>query len=159
MVFRVSEQDQTKARCETLEMPFRGLWDEKLNQPIFSSVNLSATMQYYDDQPFVGDLSIKLIFKNGGVGTFLEMFNNVLRTTRVQLNRERRMGAQPDPIPQSNSGASAPPPQEFMPNQNEAFIDPSDPSQIYTTQPVVPEARRRNEAPSWSVSGTGLRRR
>lgn len=159
MVFRVNDSDVGKARCETFEMPFRGLWDEKLNQPIFGSNNLTASLQFYDDQPFQGNLSVKLIFKEGGVGTFLQMFNNVLRTTRVQLNRERQMGAQPAPIPVSGSNTPSEPVQTFMPGHNEAFVDPQDPSRIFTTQPMAPDSRRRDQTPSWSVSGGGLRRR
>jgi len=89
MVFRVAGNHTVKARCETMEMPFRGFWDEKLHQPIFGTNNLTGTLMYYDNQPFQGDLTVKLIFNEGGVGTFLHVFNNVLRATRIQMNRER----------------------------------------------------------------------
>ncbi len=157
MVFLVAEQDRFKAQCESFEMPFRGIWDEKLNQPIFAANNLTASLQYYDEQPFEGNLSVKLVFREGGVGTFLEMFNNVLRATRRQLERERQMGAMSAPIAVSNN---TPPVQNYMPGQNEAFVDPQDPSKIYTTQPVVSEAGRRDQTPTWSTaSSAGLRRR
>ena len=161
MVFRISESDRAKAACETFEMPFRGLWDEKLNQPIFGTNNLTATLMYYDDQPFQGDLSIKLIFKEGGVGTFLAVFNNVLRNTRIQLNRERIEGQQSNPIP-SNTGGNNDNVASFMPSTNEsAFVDPNDPSRIYTTaeQPIFDDNQQRTGQPAWSVSGDGMRRR
>ena len=156
MVFLVSEKDRNKARCETFEMPFRGLWEEKLNQPIFSANNLTATMQYYDGQPFTGTLSIKLIFREGGVGTFLPVFNNVLRATRVQLDLERREGANATPIAAASDNTSV---QDYMPNGSDAFVDPQDPSRIYTSQPAVSIDNRRDSPPAWSVSSAGLRRR
>ncbi len=162
MVFRIAEGDRARARCETFEMPFRGLWDEKLNQPIFGTNNLTATMMYYDDQPFQGDLYVKLTFNEGGVGTFLAVFNNVLRATRIQLNRERIQGQQPAPIPEVQPGAPAPNAASYMPASNEAaYVDPNDPSRIYTTaeQPVFDSNQQRQGQPAWSVSGDGMRRR
>lgn len=174
MVFRVAESNIGKAQCESFEMPFRGLWDERLNQPIFGTNNLTATMMYYDEQPFAGVLSIKLVFKEGGVGTFLNVFNNVLRATRIQLNRERAnaaaganatadVAAQPPPIPAeaTQPEASAPPSSQFLPVHSEAaFVDPHDPSRIYTTQqPTLDSEQRRDTAPEWSVSGQGVRKR
>lgn len=155
MVFMVRPQDQEKAGAQTFEMPFRGLWDEKFNQPIFGCNNLTASIQYYDNEPFSGDLTIRIDFIEGGVNTFLPIFNNVLRTTRVQLAHENNQ----QEIPPVDVAQSAPAPEEYFPNQNMAFVDPQDPSRIYTTQPVVENAERRQEAPSWSVSGAGLRRR
>lgn len=157
MVFLVSEGDRFKSQCESFEMPFRGLWDEKLNQPIFAANNLTATLQFYDNQPFTGDLSFKLIFREGGCNTFLHMFNNVLRTTRQQLQAERRLGGTPAPIA---APPSAPPVEEYMSGHGEAFVDPQDPSTIYTTQPAQLGSSRRESTPAWStVSKDGLRRR
>lgn len=80
-------------------MPFRGFWDEKLHQPIFGTNNLTGTLAYYDNQPFQGQLTVKLTFNDGGVPAFLAVFNKVLGATRVQLNRERAMdGPKPESL-------------------------------------------------------------
>jgi WW domain-binding protein 2 len=160
-------RDPAKARnIESFEMPFRGLWDEKFNQPIFSVNNLTATVQYYDQEPFSGRLLVKLGFPEGGVNTFLPMFNNVLRAIRIQLAQEARAAAAvgsgpPPPIP-AQSAAGPASPTEFMPGQNSAFVDPHDPSRIYTTQPVVIDDQRRANMPAWHADAPeqpGLRRR
>lgn len=154
MVFLIQENLRAKANAESFEMPFRGLWDERFHQPIFSCNNLTATIQYYDDQPFAGDLTMRLDFVEGGVNTFLPMFNNVLLATRVQMDAERRRA---DDIPPVAISDVAPQAEEFFPQNNLAFVDPSDPSRIYTTQPLTDQ--RRTDAPQWSVSSEGLRRR
>lgn len=156
MVFLIREADQQKAGAETFEMPFRGIWDEKLHQPIFGVINLTATIQYYDEQPFSGDLKMRLDFAEGGVGTFINAFNNVLGATRVQMARESAQQQHaPPPISVSQSGTSA----DFYSSQNTAFVDPQDPSRLYTTQPAVGEEQRRQDVPSWHPSAAGMRRR
>lgn len=144
---------------QSIEIPFRGLWDERFHQPIFAVNNLTASVQYYDGEPFVGELSIKLEFREGGVNTFLPVFNNVLRATRSELTREAAAttgGNQPPPIPSQNTVTT---PREYLPGQNDAFVDPSDPSRIYTTQPVAIDGSQRENIPYWSTSNGGLRRR
>lgn len=157
MVFLIREADQQRIGAQSFEIPFRGLWDERLNQPIFGAINLTATVQYYDEQPFTGDLTMRLDFAEGGVGTFLHAFNNVLGVTRTQMARERAQQQHaPPPIP---TPQSAPTETHFNHDQNTAFVDPRDPSRLYTTQPTVAEEQRRQDAPSWHPSATGLRRR
>lgn len=162
IVFLVAEKDRMKAQAESYEFPFRGLWDEKLNQPIFHANNITTNVQYYDDQPFQGTLSVKLIFKQGGVGTFLSVFNSVLRETRVQLQREERSSQQaPPPMPAFNP-ESTPFEQQFLQGDmqhNAAFVDPSDPSRLYATQPVVAGSDRRSAPPAWAPSASGMRQR
>lgn len=157
MVFIIREQDRQKAGgAQTFEIPFRGIYNEKLNQPIFGCINLSAGVMYYDEQPFSGDLSIRIDFSEGGVNTFLPMFNNVLLATRQQLAQLQRTQ---DYVPPVEVAESTPAPAQYFPDHNEAFVDPQDPSRIYTTQPIVHPEQRRQEPPSWHVSGAGLHRR
>lgn len=156
MVFMIRQQDQQKAGAATFEMPFRGIYDERLNQPIFGCINLTAGIMYYDEQPFSGDLSIRINFAEGGVNTFLPIFNNVLGATRQQLAQTQQTQQQAPPVAVNES---APPPAQFFPDQNDAFVDPQDPSHIYTTQPVVRPEERRQDPPSWHVSGAGLHQR
>lgn len=156
MVLMIRPEDQVKARAGTFEMPFRGLWDEKFNQPIFGCNNLTASIQYYDEQPFSGGLTVRIDFVEGGVNTFLPMFNSVLRNARVQLAQESHQQQNSEPV---IVAATAPPIEAFLPSQNMAFVDPRDPSRIYTTQPVVESADRRQTSPSWGISREGLRRR
>jgi hypothetical protein len=148
--------DPAKARgVASVELPWRGLWDERFNQPIFGVNNLTATVQYYDGEPFNGTLSVRLDFKEGGCNTYLPVFNNILRATRAQLELEAR-GSEPGPIPAAGVAASEP--SEYYPGHNDAFVDPRDTSRLYTTQPVVSEAPR-EEMPRWNPSAANLRRR
>lgn len=156
MVYLIREQDRAKAQAESFEMPFRGLLDEKFNQPIFGCNNLTATIQYYDEQPFTGGLTMRLDFIEGGVNTFLPIFNNVLLATRVQLDAEARSGDNVPPVPISQP---IPASSDFFPASNMAFVDPHDPSRIYTTQPMDESDERRTDAPTWNASASGLRRR
>jgi WW domain-binding protein 2 len=159
MVFMPSDPTRSQ-NCQSLEMPFRGLWDEFFHQPIFAVNNLTATIQYYDEQPFSGTLTIKLEFREGGVNTFLPVFNNLLRATRAQLAMESRAaaGIEPPPIPAYAPGAPQSP-NEYMPGGNSAFVDPTDPSRIFTTQPVAENNELRDNVPAWSASGGGMRNR
>lgn len=154
IVFLFSDSCKGKANAESFEMPFRGLWNERFHQPLFSCNNLTASIQYYDDQPFSGDLSMQLDFVEGGVNTFLPVFNNVLYATRVQMDAERRTA---DNVPPVAISSVTPHPEEFFPQNNVAFIDPSDPSRIYTTQPA--SEQHRADTPQWNVSAEGLRNR
>lgn len=157
MVFLINASHRQKANgAETFEVPFRGLWDERFHQPIFGCNNLTAQIQYYDEQPFQGDLSMRIDFIEGGVNTFLPVFNNVLKATRVQMHAEQQQASHVPPVAISDT---TPAPNEYFPQSNMAFVDPNDPSHIYTTQPVGVNDERRSDAPSWSVSGGGLRRR
>lgn len=153
LVFLLASPTSSLPEIHNLEIPFRGLWDERLNQPIFGPVNLSMTVQYYDEQPFVGELSARINFIEGGVNTFLPVFNNVLRATRVQLAHEQaaQHTETPPPIPTHEPA----PQQDYLPGS--AYVDPSDPSRLYTTQPATQETRQ--DAPSWHPSAGGLRRR
>lgn len=159
MVFLIDVKDRTKANAETFEMPFRGILDERFNQPIFGCNNLTTTVQYYDEQPFRGGLTMRIDFTRGGVNTFLPVFNNVLGATRAQMNAEIRQSNTQQMQQAIAISDTTPSPTEYFPQSNMAFVDPSDPSHIYTTQPAGAETQRRNDAPTWSVSGEGLRRR
>lgn len=148
--------DETKSGgVQSVELPWRGMWEERFNQPIFGVNNLTATVQYYDGEPFNGSLAVRLDFPYGGCNTFLPVFNNILRATRAQLRLEAE-GPPPPPIPAPGEAAAAP--AEYYPGENDAFVDPNDTSRLYTTQPVVQEAPR-GDAPRWNPSAANLRRR
>lgn len=57
IVFIVGEKYTRKSRFRSVEIPFRGLENEALHQPIFGANNISGTIIPYDDQPFLGELS------------------------------------------------------------------------------------------------------
>lgn len=157
MVYLIDQKDRRQVNgVETFEMPFRGICNERFHQPIFGCNNLTVTVQYYDDQPFQGDLTSRIDFVQGGVNTFLPIFNNVLLATRVQMEAERRRAEDVPPVAISDTTPAA---TNYFPQSNMAFVDPNDPSRIYTTQPAGSTDERRSDTPSWSVSGSGLRRR
>lgn len=151
----VTEAHRSSAECENFEMPFRGILNESFNQPIFGCNNLQATILYYDDQPFTGTLTIRINFVRGGAGTFLGVFNRVLLATRQQMEQQRRSQQHIPPLYIPEQPTSV---QDYLPNHNAAFVDPQDPSTLYTTQPTM-NATPRQDIPSWSISGQGLRRR
>eukprot|EP00178_Gracilaria_changii_P006943 TRINITY_DN223_c0_g1_i3.p1 TRINITY_DN223_c0_g1~~TRINITY_DN223_c0_g1_i3.p1 ORF type:complete len:212 (+),score=25.07 TRINITY_DN223_c0_g1_i3:1231-1866(+) len=155
IVFMVAPEQAQKARFETFEVPFRGIINEAFNQPIFGCNNLTAGVLYYEGQPFMGDLTMRIDFVRGGVNTFMPVFNNVLLAVRQQMARESQANQYSPPV---HPTTTTPQVEQYFPSHNSAFIDPHDPSTIYTTQPVGEETRRQ-DVPSWHVSAQGLRSR
>mmetsp|Transcript_22061 Transcript_22061/g.38093 ORF Transcript_22061/g.38093 Transcript_22061/m.38093 type:complete len:210 (-) Transcript_22061:485-1114(-) len=130
LVFITSEKCSSKSRFESLELPLQGIWDEKLNQPIFGCNNISGTSQYYDNQPFQGTLTFKLYFMRGGVGTFVPQLNWALQAARRALQRSQQAEIHTN-VPFMGSS-------EILQMQSVAYVDPSDPSTVYTMQPSIP---------------------
>jgi hypothetical protein len=107
-------------------MPLATLYDDKFNQPIFGANNMTGT------SPPLGnalqeDIKWCLSFRNGGVGTFLRLFYQLLTEMR------QRMG---QPAGQSSTGPLPVPQAVAVQLVNAAFVDPSDPSKLYVSQPA-----------------------
>eukprot|EP00188_Purpureofilum_apyrenoidigerum_P002642 Plantae.Rhodophyta-Purpureofilum_apyrenoidigerum.ctg27012.p1 GENE.Plantae.Rhodophyta-Purpureofilum_apyrenoidigerum.ctg27012~~Plantae.Rhodophyta-Purpureofilum_apyrenoidigerum.ctg27012.p1 ORF type:complete len:242 (-),score=46.66 Plantae.Rhodophyta-Purpureofilum_apyrenoidigerum.ctg27012:240-965(-) len=166
MVFVVSDKHRSKCRVESAEMPFRGIENAALHQPIFGANNLAAELIPYEDQPFRGTITFKIFFKKGGLGTFLPRFNDVLSTTRrmvIETERNQRQEARERGQAPANTehavqdmawGTSFGPNSGNMvteqaqsiwygapydENQFLGMVDPSDPSIIYVHQPEQPQ--------------------
>lgn len=141
-------EDAAKAGYESLELPFRGMTREHLHQPIFSCNNLTAACAYYEGMPFSGELNFKIVFKNGGIGVFLPLFNRCLGAARHAASAAAAAGDYAGGGG-GGGGVGAVYPEGGAPDAwaNEwgagnlqgavAAVDPSDPSRLYLTQPVV----------------------
>lgn len=167
-------EDAAKAGYESLELPFRGMTRETLHQPIFACNNLTASCAYYEGMPFTGELSFKIVFKNGGIGVFLPLFNRCLGAARQAASAAASAGDHPGG---GGEGVGGVLPEGDAPDAwaNEwgagnlqsavAAVDPSDPSRLYLTQPVVSDAETegRGSMPPLvegaHASAGGLRRR
>ncbi|GBG77701.1 hypothetical protein CBR_g24147 [Chara braunii] len=121
------------------DMPLAYIHDERFNQPIFGCNNLSGKVfPVVDDsrRPLYSVHNFKVLFKEGGVGTFIPMFFRVLCSVR------------PPPVGRRGSelnsnGSSTPtsqPPVEQM--IRSAYIDPNDPTKLYLQQPTWRSARQ-----------------
>lgn len=142
-------EDGAKAGFESLELPFRGMTREVMHQPIFACNNLTASCAYYEGMPFSGELKFKIVFKNGGVGVFLPLFNRCLGGARHAASAAAVAG---DHAGGGGEGVGGLFPEGGAPDPwaNEwgagnlqgtvAAMDPSDPSRLYLTQPVVDSA-------------------
>uniref|UniRef100_A0A7S0T5K2 VASt domain-containing protein n=1 Tax=Erythrolobus madagascarensis TaxID=708628 RepID=A0A7S0T5K2_9RHOD len=130
LVFVVDVKELAKSRYESVEFPLQGVWDEELKQPIFGCNHIKFTSQFYDGQPFEGTLVIKMYFTRGGVGTFVPALNWALTQARRALQRVPQMQPVNPDLPFMSSS-------DVTSMQSSAFVDPSDVTVIYTTQPVM----------------------
>ncbi|GAB0498305.1 hypothetical protein MMPV_009646 [Pyropia vietnamensis] len=140
-------EDAIKAGYESLELPLRGMTREVLHQPIFACNNLTASCAYYEGMPFSGELNFKIVFKNGGIGTFLPNFNRCLGAARQAASAAAGNHAGVGGVSSGGVFPEGNAPDAWV---NEwgagnlqgamAAVDPSDPSRLYLTQPVVQSA-------------------
>ncbi|XP_078433569.1 classical AGP protein [Wolffia australiana] len=128
------------------DMPLLYVHDEKFNQPIFFCNNISAYVEPVvpEDQPraLYSTHTVKILFKEGGCGTFVPLFFNLLASARQYAQFAAAAAAQPTaPYPRIDPlQVSAPPVEEMM---RHAYVDPNDPSKIYLQQPQVDSLLRR----------------
>ncbi|WIA21976.1 hypothetical protein OEZ85_004333 [Tetradesmus obliquus] len=124
------------------DMPLVYVCKEKLNQPIFGCNNLAGQVW-----PAVngggpsGSLpphSFKVLFKEGGIGTFYPLFYAL-------AERARKAGAAQRQAPLAQA---APAVQELV---HKAFVDPNDPSTIYLSQPAA-ESQRLQYTPAYAAN-------
>ncbi|XP_047322339.1 uncharacterized protein LOC124926200 [Impatiens glandulifera] len=122
------------------DMPLLYINGEKFNQPIFMCNNISGYVEPVvpDDQnrALYSTHSFKIKFKEGGCGTFVPMFLNLIRTVR-QFNRQSAPSVErrSDPLQ-----ATQTPVEEMM---RHAYVDPNDPTRIFLQQPNQESQMRR----------------
>ncbi|KAK3015226.1 hypothetical protein RJ639_006864 [Escallonia herrerae] len=121
------------------DMPMLYVHAEKFNQPIFFCNNISGHVEPVvpDDQnrALYSTHSFKILFKEGGCGTFVPLFLNLIRSVR-RYNEQTVSGAEArvDPLQ-----AAQTPVDEMM---RHAYVDPNDPTRIFLQQPT-PESQLR----------------
>ncbi|PRQ39705.1 putative PH domain-containing protein [Rosa chinensis] len=129
------------------DMPLLYVHGEKFNQPVFFCNNIAGQVEPVvpENQPaaLYSVHSFKILFKDGGCGTFVPLFFNLLSSVRrynQQFQQANAPQAYVDPLQ-----AAQTPVDEMM---RHAYVDPNDPTRIFLQQPT-PESqlRRRTYQP------------
>ncbi|XP_044508691.1 UPF0664 stress-induced protein C29B12.11c-like [Mangifera indica] len=122
------------------DMPLLYVHGEKFNQPIFYCNNISGLVEPVvpenEHRALYSTHSFKILFKEGGCGTFVPLFFNLISSVR-QYNQQINMAAEPrvDPLQ-----AAQTPVEEMM---RHAYVDPNDPTRIFLQQPTPDSQLRR----------------
>jgi hypothetical protein len=125
------------------DIPLLYAHGEKFNQPIFHCNNISGNVEPVvpdnENRALYSTHSFKILFKEGGCGTFVPLFLNLISSVR-RYNQQFARGPQEsrtDPLQ-----AAQTPVDEMM---RHAYVDPNDPTRIYLQQPNPDsQLRRRN---------------
>lgn len=137
------------------DIPLLFVSEEAFNQPIFACNNLSGKVHPVDSRlQGQGPHNFKVLFKEGGVGTFVPVFFNLLRSLRALAAPPASPAAAPLPTTGGGGGSELPdgaggadpmpsqqPPVEDM--IRHAYIDPNDPTKLYLQQPAAGSDLRR----------------
>ncbi|CAF1883251.1 unnamed protein product, partial [Brassica oleracea] len=85
--------------------------------------------------------SFKILFKEGGCGTFVPLFLNLISSVR-QYNRQMQQAAEAaEAAPRVDPLQAAQSPVDEM--MRHAYVDPNDPTKIYLQQPAGESQLRR----------------
>lgn len=108
------------------DMPVSYISQEKFNQPIFGANNLTGTCEPIAEMGLQGPTTFKLTFRHGGCGTFLHSFLRLVAEARAAAQRNAAMAA----TAFTQTVVSG----QF---QQQAYVDPNDPSVIFVSQPAA----------------------
>ncbi|XP_031098461.1 UPF0664 stress-induced protein C29B12.11c [Ipomoea triloba] len=131
--------DRPIGNFRAFDMPLLYVHAEKFNQPIFHCNNISGSVDPVvpenENRALYSTHSIKILFKEGGCGTFVPLFFNLISSVR-QYHQQTASMAEPrmDPLQ-----AAQTPVDEMM---RHAYVDPNDPTRIFLQQPT-PESQLR----------------
>ncbi|KAL3655897.1 hypothetical protein CASFOL_000293 [Castilleja foliolosa] len=123
------------------DMPMLYVHGEKFNQPIFFCNNISGRVDPVvpdnEHRALYSAHSFKILFKEGGCGTFIPLFFNLITSVRRYNQQASEAAAQPrcDPLQ-----AAQTPVDEMM---RHAYVDPNDPTRIFLQQPNAESQLRR----------------
>ncbi|KAK9828894.1 hypothetical protein WJX72_002644 [[Myrmecia] bisecta] len=152
----VALKPDAESGLAAFELPLAYLRNDKFNQPIFGCNNLAG-----ECWPAVagggpaGRLpphKWAMYFKEGGVGTFLPLYFRFLEYIRALQARTGGTGGSNGPtssVSQPQQQASAPAASEAL--LRTAFVDPSDPTKLYLSQPVD-DSQRLPTAPKYAAT-------
>ncbi|CAI9768805.1 unnamed protein product [Fraxinus pennsylvanica] len=122
------------------DMPLLYVHGEKFNQPIFYCNNIAGHVDPVvpdnEHRALYSTQSFKILFKEGGCGTFVPLFFNLISSVR-QYNQRTSTEAQPQMDPLQ---AAQTPVDEMM---RHAYVDPNDPTRIFLQQPTQESQLRR----------------
>lgn len=130
------------------DLPLVYIHEEKFNQPIFFCNNLAGKVHPVipegANRALYAPHVFKIMFKEGGTGTFIPLFMNMIKSVRASQRMMEASSQQPPSAPPAEPLPAASAPVDEM--MRHAYIDPSDPSKLYLQQPYEsqPTLRRRN---------------
>ncbi|XP_027097229.1 uncharacterized protein [Coffea arabica] len=107
------------------------------NKPVgdFAAFDLPLVVPENEQRALFSTHSFKILFKEGGCGTFVPLFFNLIHSVRQYNQETSRAGPQLDPLQ-----ASQTPVDEMM---RHAYVDPNDPTRIFLQQPNPQSQLRR----------------
>ncbi|PIN13978.1 WW domain binding protein WBP-2, contains GRAM domain [Handroanthus impetiginosus] len=121
------------------DMPLLYVHDEKFNQPIFFCNNISGRVDPVvpdnEHRALYSTHSFKILFKDGGCGTFVPLFFNLIGSVRQYSHHASAPQPRVDPLQ-----AAQTPVDEMM---RHAYVDPNDPTKIFLQQPNPEQQLRR----------------
>eukprot|EP00300_Choanocystis_sp_HF-7_P027565 c32709_g1_i1.p1 GENE.c32709_g1_i1~~c32709_g1_i1.p1 ORF type:complete len:192 (+),score=42.30 c32709_g1_i1:56-631(+) len=124
------------------DIPLANIRNEKFNQPIFGCNNLSFTLEPIPGGGIEQVSEWKIEFRDGGCGSFLELFLRSLFAMRETLSNGRRVrDHQQHPFSQSVGNGTF---------SSTVFTDPSDPSTVYVASAVTTQNAQQATAPAYS---------
>ncbi|KAL2490200.1 WW-domain-binding protein [Abeliophyllum distichum] len=133
------------------DMPLLYVHGEKFNQPIFHCNNIAGRVDPVvpdnEHRALYSTHSFKILFKEGGCGTFVPLFFNLISSVR-QYNQHTSTEAQPQMDPLQ---AAQTPVDEMM---RHAYVDPNDPTKIFLQQPTQESQLRRRTYNSHGVGNS-----
>jgi hypothetical protein len=108
-----------------IDIPLQGITEEDACQPIFGANYLKGTVAPVPNRGLVGPAKFKLYFMSGGCTVFWRAFFAIMEKYRMADEAARNALFMSPPAVQS-----------FVSHMATAFVDPSDPSVIFITQPA-----------------------
>ncbi|CAN4105484.1 unnamed protein product [Withania somnifera] len=127
------------------DMPLLYVHGEKFNQPIFFCNNISGhvdpVIPENENRSLYSTHTFKILFKEGGCGTFIPLFLNLIASVR-RCHQQSRAEPRVDPLQ-----AAQTPVDEMM---RHAYVDPNDPTRIFLQQPDTESQLRRRTYQSTS---------
>ncbi|XP_073040099.1 UPF0664 stress-induced protein C29B12.11c [Primulina eburnea] len=121
------------------DLPLLYVHGEKFNQPIFHCNNISGAVEPVvpenEHRALYSTHSFKILFKEGGCGTFIPLFFNLIASVRRYNQPASAPQVQLDPLQ-----AAQTPVDEMM---RHAYVDPNDPTRIFLQQPNSENQLRR----------------
>ncbi|KAI3694956.1 hypothetical protein L1987_77942 [Smallanthus sonchifolius] len=134
--------DKPTESFTAFDMPLLYVHGEKFNQPIFHCNNISGLVEPVvpegQHRALYSTHSFKILFKEGGCGTFVPLFFNLISSVR-QYNQQFSAAAAATPAPDPLRAAETPV-DEMM---RCAYVDPNDPTKIFLQQPNSDSQLRR----------------
>ncbi|XP_073146535.1 UPF0664 stress-induced protein C29B12.11c [Henckelia pumila] len=113
------------------DIPLLYVHGEKFNQPIFHCNNISGAVDPVvpenEHRALYSTHSFKILFKEGGCGTFIPLFFNLIASVRRYNQHASAAQVRLDPLQ-----AAQTPVEEMM---RHAYVDPNDPTRIFLQQP------------------------